>query len=35
MTKRGKPKMGKPGHWRVGPICDRKQSEMLWPWPEQ
>jgi hypothetical protein len=31
-----KPKVGKPGRWRrVGPIGDRKQTELLWVRPEQ
>jgi hypothetical protein len=36
MTKWGKPKMGKQGHWRrLGLISDQKQPELLWLWPEQ
>ena len=36
MTKRENPKVGKPGHWRrVGPISDRKLTELLWVRPEQ
>jgi hypothetical protein len=32
----GRPKVGKPGHWRrVGPISDRKQTKLLWVRPEQ
>jgi hypothetical protein len=32
----GKPKMGKPGHLRrVGPINDRRQTELLWMRPEK
>jgi hypothetical protein len=33
MTRWGKPRMGKPGHQRVRPIGDRRQSELPWAQP--
>jgi hypothetical protein len=36
MTKQERPNMGRPGHrWRVGPVGDPKQTELLWVRPER